>query len=138
MNRVIRLLPCTQNNALIQGLLFACPIVRGCRPIQDGDGLCDALSYSWGSPDNPREIYVENKDPSAGFAVRSAVSSSKRVVRVAANLHQALSRLRHPYVDRILWIDAVYINQNYITQGNRQVSMGHPSDILANRFSSFT
>ena len=31
---------------------------------------------------------------------------------VTANLHVALSHLRDPFVERILWIDAIYINQS--------------------------
>jgi Heterokaryon incompatibility protein (HET) len=54
-----------------------------------------ALSYVWGSPDDPVDIVCENK-----------------VVSVTQNLHRALLRLRHAcYLIRRVWIDALCINQ---------------------------
>ncbi|KAF2818811.1 HET-domain-containing protein, partial [Ophiobolus disseminans] len=60
--------------------------------------LYEALSYAWGSPDKSQCIYV-NRD--------------KQVLEVPTtqNLHAALIRLRNPYFERVLWVDALSINQ---------------------------
>lgn len=60
---------------------------------------------------------MKNLDPSnAPGPPRSSGELS-----VTANLHEALTRLRHPYVDRILWVDAICINQDGMDERNHQV-----------------
>ncbi|RKL38091.1 hypothetical protein BFJ72_g7553 [Fusarium proliferatum] len=54
----------------------------------------EALSYVWGSKQDPRHIYINGN--------RFAVTQ---------NLFEALAYLRLPDSDRTLWIDAICINQ---------------------------
>jgi ankyrin repeat protein len=54
----------------------------------------EALSYTWGGMDKPYEIEIYG-----------------RGMPVTTNLLQALRRLRYPDRDRILWIDAICIDQ---------------------------
>jgi len=56
--------------------------------------LYEALSYVWGDPDKTRPIYIDSYH-----------------FDVTENLHAALSRLRDRYLERIVWVDAVCINQ---------------------------
>jgi hypothetical protein len=56
--------------------------------------MYDALSYVWGNPDEKRSIFIH-----------------KHSFDVTVNLHAALSHLRNHSIERILWIDAICINQ---------------------------
>ena len=64
----------------------------------------DALSYVWGSEVDQQAICIDSYTLSVG-----------------ANLHAALLSLRDPFIERILWIDAICINQNDIEEKGRQV-----------------
>ncbi len=67
----------------------------------------DALSYVWGDETSARETVTLDGKP---FVIRH-------------NLAVALRHLRRQKVDRMLWVDAVCINQNDIDERNRQVAM---------------
>jgi hypothetical protein len=64
----------------------------------------EALSYVWGSQENPKTIHLNGQ---AFF--------------ITQNLHRALIRLRKPAEDRLIWIDALAINQSDISERNVQV-----------------
>ncbi|AEO69925.1 uncharacterized protein THITE_2033124, partial [Thermothielavioides terrestris NRRL 8126] len=55
----------------------------------------EALSYTWGDASSPLSIRLDKQD-----------------FKVTANLHAALTVLRLPTEPRILWIDAICINQH--------------------------
>lgn len=61
----------------------------------DGTDLYEALSYVWGSTENRRSIWIDQRE-----------------VNVTSNLHAALLQLRHPVFERVIWVDAVCINQD--------------------------
>lgn len=71
----------------------------GCRPIYS------ALSYTWGPPDIVKMISLQGIK-----------------VQVRENLWQALYHLRSSDKELRLWIDAICINQNDISERNEQVS----------------
>jgi hypothetical protein len=68
----------------------------------------EALSYAWGSTDDPIDIWVE------------AESKTERLT-VTQNLAEALQHLRYEDQPRILWVDAICINQRDISERNSQV-----------------
>ncbi|KAF4497302.1 heterokaryon incompatibility [Fusarium agapanthi] len=59
----------------------------------------EALSYSWGSQSTPREIIVDEK-----------------ILSITESLYEALWHLRRPDEDRMLWVDALCIDQNNINE----------------------
>lgn len=65
----------------------------------------DALSYTWGTKDLTRTIKLNS-----------------RFFRVSENLYSALCSLRKKRI-RVIWIDAICINQNNTTERNGQVSV---------------
>ncbi|KAK2056040.1 HET-domain-containing protein, partial [Colletotrichum caudatum] len=68
----------------------------------------EALSYTWGPPELTQEIRVNGKR-----------------LPVTENLYEALSRLRQDHRDRILWVDAICIDQtNAREQGHQVRQMG--------------
>ena len=78
-------------------------------PLQDhgkGTHLYEALSYVWGKPEKTQSIYVSGKE-----------------FRITANLHTALIRLRDRFLQRILWVDAICINQENREEQGQQVQL---------------
>jgi hypothetical protein len=78
--------------------------------------LYDALSYVWGSPIKPLSISIEK------------VSSDKQSIdrcqlHITANLHTALVHLRDHSLKRIIWIDAICINQEDLEERGQQVRL---------------
>jgi hypothetical protein len=73
-------------------------------PLQASDRqeihLYEALSYVWGSELSQKPIYV-----------RSDNDNVSRCFPVTASLYAALLHLRDRFLPRILWVDAVCINQ---------------------------
>lgn len=74
--------------------------------IHDADYNIDyeALSYTWGSAIKSRNIEINGSQMS-----------------VTESLHQALQHLRHEHEDRILWVDAICINQDDQLERGHQV-----------------
>lgn len=66
----------------------------------------EALSYVWGDSTLLNTVKLDGFD-----------------VAISRNLFQALCRLRRRDADRILWVDAVCINQGDIDERSRQVSL---------------
>jgi len=64
----------------------------------------EALSYTWGSPEGPATITLNDHD-----------------FRVTQNLHAALRHFRLLNAPRTIWIDAISINQMSIPERNAQV-----------------
>ncbi|CCD52555.1 hypothetical protein ACHAPC_003355 [Botrytis cinerea] len=68
--------------------------------------LYEALSYVWGDPHNTLPISVNEKQ-----------------FQVTVNLHDALLRLRDHSFERILWVDAICIDQYNHEERNHQVQI---------------
>ncbi|KAM5349536.1 hypothetical protein ACJ41O_006041 [Fusarium nematophilum] len=66
----------------------------------------EGLSYVWGDSILSHEIYTD-----------------KGPLRVTRNCAAALKQLRHPFRDRVLWIDAICINQESLEEKSRQVPL---------------
>ncbi|PMD29386.1 HET-domain-containing protein, partial [Hyaloscypha variabilis F] len=66
----------------------------------------EALSYTWGSPDQVKAVELN------GYPVN-----------IRENLWSALVNLRHAREERVLWIDAICINQADVEERNRQVQL---------------
>lgn len=64
----------------------------------------EALSYTWGDETIRRKILIDGHD-----------------FTVAQNLFDALVHLQHPSEERILWIDAICINQSDVAEKSKQI-----------------
>ncbi|KAL7919585.1 heterokaryon incompatibility domain-containing protein [Trichoderma austrokoningii] len=100
--RLLRLQPNADEQAPIQCQLFDYPFVGS----RKGTHLYEALSYVWGSEDKPR-----------------CVSTNEDDLYITENLHDALLRLRDCSLPRIIWADAICINQDDDEERGRQVEM---------------
>lgn len=77
----------------------------------------EALSYTWGAPDNPQVLRIQ----SAGHA-QGSPGAVERELRIQPNLAEALRYLRYTDTVRTVWADAVCINQDDILERNNQVT----------------
>lgn len=66
----------------------------------------EALSYCWGDPTVTRQL-----------------NCSGQIVDVTTSLHDALSDLRHPTCKRLLWVDALCINQADNDEKSKQIRL---------------
>ncbi|RAQ62744.1 hypothetical protein COH21_012863 [Aspergillus flavus] len=97
--RMIRLLPHEDKGAPIQCELFNYDLSE----TGLGTHLYQALSYVWGSEMKPESIILNGC-----------------IFHVTANLHTALLYLRNRQLERILWVDAICINQDEDDQGHEK------------------
>ncbi|KAL1883350.1 hypothetical protein Daus18300_000408 [Diaporthe australafricana] len=114
--RLLTLLPASeQNGGEIVITLHTSPTEAAARQYE-------ALSYVWGSPDNPETISVAT--PSTPGAQEDDVSSSAcnaACLDVTQNLAIALRHLRRQDAACTLWIDAICINQQNTAERSEQV-----------------
>jgi len=100
--RLLRLMPHKDGTAPIQCQLFDYSLQESGKKTH----LYEALSYVWGGSDKPRSISID-----------------KYNLPVTVNLHAALSRLRDRFLERIIWVDAVCINQVDLKEQGLQVQL---------------
>lgn len=98
--RLLRLLPDMNENAPLHSRLFDYPMLE----LGDGPHMYEALSYVWGSSEKPHTLYIDEKS-----------------LPITANLYEVLLRLRDKMIERILWIDAVCIDQTSIEERGEQI-----------------
>lgn len=100
--RMIRLLPDEDKDAPIRCELFSYNLSRS----SNGGHLYEALSYVWGSPARSRSIIL-NGCP----------------FPITESLHTALLHLRDSQLDRVLWVDAISINQDDDGEKSKQIPL---------------
>ena len=87
--------------------------------------LYEAVSYVWGNQYTTKPVYVLQSN-SNGQEVHAAP------LNVTVNLESALCHLRYPDESRMLWADAICINQNENVEKGAQVQrMGEIFEIAA-------
>jgi len=84
-------------DAAIRGTLFEADL-------DDDAILYEAVSYSWG-----------------GYDLKASIEVDGRAYPVTQNLYEALRHIRRTDTDRILWLDAICINQENIKERGHQV-----------------
>ncbi|KAK8070083.1 hypothetical protein PG994_006699 [Apiospora phragmitis] len=68
----------------------------------------ECLSYAWGSEDGRKEVKIQGSAPRSLF--------------VTQNLDEAIRHLRYVDRSRIMWIDAICIDQSNLEERSQQVS----------------
>lgn len=98
--RVLELEPAQQENEPLRCRLQNASIDDEHKPSYE------ALSYVWGSPDKTHGI-----------------RSGKAIIPCTVNCHAALRALRHKSKHRLLWVDAICINQDSALEKSAQVRL---------------
>ncbi|KAF2994963.1 hypothetical protein E8E13_002997 [Curvularia kusanoi] len=122
--RLLRLLPSKDRTGPIQCELFHYSL----RAIDTRTHPYEALSYVWGRSENPQSISIRENDAKDGC--RFTTESN---LPITENLHAALLHLRYQTHDRVIWIDAVCINQNNEREKEQQIQFMAKIYALANR-----
>ncbi|KAH6680846.1 heterokaryon incompatibility protein-domain-containing protein [Halenospora varia] len=104
--RLLQLQPGSGNDPIICSLVLS--------PLEGGTTPFEAVSYVWGSEDNPHPITCNwvvpfMDDQGLGFACPQEVTNN---MTVTENLYHLLLRIRHPEGMRTLWIDQICIDQD--------------------------
>lgn len=73
----------------------------------------EALSYTWGSPENHVDLLVKNS--------MDTTISNFGTLALASNLAEALPFLRHRDRPRVLWNDAICVNQQDMRERTSKV-----------------
>ena len=92
--RLLRLLPSSNNPEVLKCELFECRL-----HMQATSHPYEALSYVWGSENKPNSISLVTQQ------------NEEQELPVTQSLYLALLRLRDYDIPRILWVDAICINQ---------------------------
>lgn len=138
--RLVNLLPGQFEDEIIIDILHA-DFSAGGRSASGTQQAYETLSYAWGPQENPATIKVRPvTSPSLGTQLLSKlrISSAKRRLHrslgpaapkgeggtlcIGNNLNIALRHVRSPDKGRILWIDAICINQKDVEERNREVA----------------
>ena len=98
--RLLRLMPDKDETAPIQCQLFN----YSPQESREWTHLYEALSYVWGDPDKTLPILI-----------------NEHCFNITVNLYAALLRLRNRSFERIIWVDAVCINQECKQEKERQI-----------------
>ncbi|KAK0707277.1 heterokaryon incompatibility protein-domain-containing protein [Lasiosphaeris hirsuta] len=98
--RLLHLLPDEKDGHSIQCQLFNYPIQN----TGERASLYEALSYCWGNSDKPNRISIGD-----------------RYLPITASLYAALLRLRDRFIGRVMWVDAICINQADVEERGHQV-----------------
>ncbi|KAF7864071.1 hypothetical protein EAF04_007036 [Stromatinia cepivora] len=101
--RLLSLLPNRDETAPLQCELHEYPLQKSCKETH----LYEALSYTWGGFDDPPQC----------------ISIDGHFLPVTSNLYAALLRLRNCTFNRIIWVDAICINQEDEQEKSRQIQM---------------
>ncbi len=80
----------------------------------------EALSYAWGSSENRGDVWI-------------VTDSGLQILKVTQKLHEALHHLRYETEPRVLWIDAICINQQDFPERSSQVKRMANIYILSKR-----
>ncbi|PNP53987.1 hypothetical protein THARTR1_05674 [Trichoderma harzianum] len=96
--RLLRLLPGSASEQI------SCEIIQAWLSPEEDVLLYEALSYTWGSAKASENITVNGK-----------------LLAVTENLYKALQQLRYPNQERVLWVDAICINQDDNKERGHQV-----------------
>jgi len=97
--RLLRLLPQLLPNSPIECTLFPCDLLDS-----EATHPFEAISYVWGSQDNLQCISVNGSE-----------------CKVGENLHALLLHLRDRFIERVIWVDVICINQEDIAEKGYQV-----------------
>ena len=112
--RLVRLIPHKDEKAPIQCQLLEYPLQE---LSQQATHLYEALSYVWGSEKDKQPIFIQPADDKGD----NSSAGNIRCLHVTTNLHAALLHIRDRFFDRLLWIDAICINQKDNEEKGRQV-----------------
>ena len=85
----------------------------------------EALSYTWGANKFDVGVTIENCVPFGEemLQTKEELSGNKRELFIGRNLAEAIRHLRYEHDERVMWIDAICINQTNVPEKDKQVPL---------------
>lgn len=83
----------------------------------------EALSYVWGSTENPSYVVIQGAITTRSPHSTISGGEAGDIVVITKNLDFALRHFRYEKAHRVLWIDALCIDQESKEEKNRQVAV---------------
>ena len=80
----------------------------------------EALSYAWGDASDRQDVFVQKRTKLA--ATGTYPSSRRTTLSITSNLSQALRYIRYKEQPRVLWVDAVCVDQQNLDERGKQVT----------------
>jgi hypothetical protein len=105
--RLLQLLPSQQESSVIRCRIFESALLATGTPRP-----FEALSYCWGSDDRTHHVFVADVDKKEG-----------QELKVTPNLYAALVRFRDHDIARVIWIDAICIDQTNDKEKENQIPL---------------
>jgi hypothetical protein len=100
--RLLRIQPATQHDDPVHCTLST--VLLGGNEAPDSETQYEALSYVWGTQKHEGSVYI-----------------GKQPRMVTVNLYQALQHLRYTSSERVMWIDALCIDQTNFSERTHQL-----------------
>lgn len=111
--RVLQLLPSRDKSSVLRGKLIEY-LFEDLDATNHVSEIYEALSYVWGGEQKPKSIIItDNQDD----------ETQSSGLSITQSLHDALLRLRHCHFTRILWVDAVCIDQKNNEEKEHQIEL---------------
>ncbi|KAI1404053.1 HET-domain-containing protein [Hypoxylon fuscum] len=89
----------------------------------DGSSRYEALSYAWGSKKDPQPVYVSRCDAITTSALQNVCQIKFEKISTTRNLVISIRHLRYVDQPRVMWVDALCINQADQAEKGPQVAM---------------
>lgn len=124
--RLLNLHPSLDDHADLHCTLFHVDPVKS-------QGTYEAISYTWGFPEDLQTLYIHSEHREVVYPISKDPPPSRskaNYIKITPNLHSALRRFRDRHVGRILWVDAVCINQGDRNEKSDQIPL--MQEIFAN------
>lgn len=113
--RVLQLLPSRNKSSIIRGKIIEY-LLEDLDATNHVSEIYEALSYVWGGETKPKSIIITDDQNDGSEEVDSELS-------ITQNLHDALLRLRYCQFPRLLWVDAVCIDQTNDEEKEHQIQL---------------
>lgn len=113
--RVLQLLPSRDKSSILRGKIIEY-LLEDLDATNHVSEIYEALSYVWGGEKKPKSIIITDNQDDENQKVDSELS-------ITQSLHDALSRLRYCHFPRILWVDAVCIDQTNDEEKEHQIQL---------------
>lgn len=122
--RLLRLHPSSNPSAPLSGTIFA-------TTFEASRSSYEALSYCWGDDARPEIItlHIRNEEPRPGDS-HTDQNTIPIQLPITRSLAEALADFRFPSSDRLLWADALCINQAH--NGEKSIQVRQMYDVYAN------
>ena len=121
--RLLILNPSTESGQVVSCRILTkalAPVTTQSENDDDGISRYEALSYEWGNPENNQPGNPPEKPEKSTL---HSIIVDGRAVGIRWNLHCALCQLRLSGKPRVLWVDALCINQEDGRERNHQVTL---------------